>query len=349
MPLTLPLAQATRFHLSLNVSELERSVAFYRILFGQPPAKHYADYAKFELDDPPVVLSLEPAGRGSGGPLSHLGFRMVDSAALVAMQRRLEEAGIRSRREEGVECCYARQTKFWVTDPDQTLWEIYTLEEDLDHRGPGQDLHEMLPEAPAPAAAPVVWEHRLSDPVPATFPQTDGSVDEVRLRGTFNVPQGAGVNERLLGEALRVLRPGGKLFVHVLVAERPLPAAPQLPGPAAVVRHVPLEHEPPRLVQEAGFQGLELVKLDAQPCFVRDGVAMREMQLVGWKPLTPTDEAREAVLYRGPCRQITDDSGTLYIRGERVLIDAATAEQLRGGSLASRFVFFEPNPSRVRQ
>jgi len=89
---------------------------------------------------------------------------MPDSAALVAMQERLEQAGIRSQREEGVECCYARQTKFWVTDPDKTLWELYTLDEDLDHRGQGQSLEEMIPESasrPTPNGADtvIVYEH----------------------------------------------------------------------------------------------------------------------------------------------------------------------------------------------
>src|SRR5271165_4109603 len=118
MPATLPMAPAIRFHLSLNVSDLDRAVEFYRVLFGSAPAKVRDDYAKFELNDPPLVLSLEPAAAGKGGWLNHLGFRMPDSETLVAMQRRLELAGIRAQREEGVECCYARQTKFWVTDPD---------------------------------------------------------------------------------------------------------------------------------------------------------------------------------------------------------------------------------------
>ncbi len=71
---------------------------------------------------------------------------MPDSAALVIVQRRLEQAGIHTQRQEGVECCYARQTKFWVHDPDQTLWEIYTLDEDIDHRGAGQTREQMLPQ-----------------------------------------------------------------------------------------------------------------------------------------------------------------------------------------------------------
>src|SRR5262245_22887546 len=125
----------TRFHVALHVADLARSVQFYRILTGVAPAKYHDDYAKFELSDPPLVLALVPNPCSPGGALNHLGFRLPDAAALVDVQRRLEEAGIATQRQEGVECCYARQTKFWVTDPDRTLWEIYTLHEDIEHSG----------------------------------------------------------------------------------------------------------------------------------------------------------------------------------------------------------------------
>ena len=65
---------ATKFHFALNVSDLERSIAFYRILFDVPPAKHYPDYAKFELSQPPLVFSLVPNPPASGGTLSHFGL-----------------------------------------------------------------------------------------------------------------------------------------------------------------------------------------------------------------------------------------------------------------------------------
>ena len=139
MSLTLATVPAVRFHISLNVSDLDKSVAFYQTLFDLPPAKRRADYAKFEPNDPPLVLSLEPNGRVGGGTLNHLGVRLSDPRALVAVQERLERAGIRTQREEGVECCYAKQTKFWLHDPDGALWEMYTLDDDdLDHRGSGQ-------------------------------------------------------------------------------------------------------------------------------------------------------------------------------------------------------------------
>src|SRR5207237_716808 len=141
------------------------------------------------LDDPPLVLSLEPHAPGKGGALNHLGFRLPDAASLVAMQERLERAGIRSQREEGVECCYARQTKFWAHDPDHTLWEVYTLDGDIEHRGAGQLPEKVRPAAEAvPSAEPVVWEHYLGQSVPDRAPFADGCVDEVRLRGSLNVP-----------------------------------------------------------------------------------------------------------------------------------------------------------------
>jgi catechol 2,3-dioxygenase-like lactoylglutathione lyase family enzyme len=335
----LPVVPAIRFHLSLNVSELGRSLAFYRTLIGVEPAKQRADYAKFELDDPPLVLSLEPTPRAVGGPLNHLGFRMPDAAALVAMQERLERAGVRSRREEGVECCYARQTKFWVRDPDQTLWEIYTFEGDLEHRGAGQSLEAMRATPPASGGEPVVWEHRMTEQVPASISLSDGAADEVWLRGTFNVPVADAARARLLAEAWRVLKPGGKLFVHVLTADRLLATAPQLPGPAAQVQVVPPESAPAHWAEESGFVGAELVKFDAGPCFVRDGVQMRETQLVAWKP-HPAD-GEKIVLYKGPFRQIVDDAGVVYRRGERVRTTTGNAERLRHSPSAEHFLIFD--------
>lgn len=329
-----------RFHLSLNVSDLKRAITFYRVLFGCAPAKERNDYAKFELEDPPVVLSLEPSPPGTGGPLNHLGFRLADSATLVAMQMRLAKEGIETQREEGVECCYAKQTKFWVHDPDRTLWEVYTFEGDIDHRGAGQAQEKILP--PASPHAPVqqvAWEHRLGQPVPPRADFADASVDEVRLRGSLNVPLAVSDARRLFAEARRILKPGGRLFVHTLVAERPLAGPPQLPGAAAYVQHAPLEGETVALIEEAGFVGGRLVKYDASPCFVRDGIGLREQQLEGFQPTSSGPTVQ--VLYKGPFAQVTDDSGLVYPRGQRVSVDARVADRLCQGEMATAFLVID--------
>jgi catechol 2,3-dioxygenase-like lactoylglutathione lyase family enzyme len=120
-----------KFHASLNVSDLGRAVRFYTALLGAEPAKHYADYAKFEIDNPPLVLSLKPKRACAGGPLNHLGLRLVSVGQLEEVKARLRAVGARLGEQDDVKCCYARQTKVWVTDPDETLWEVYVLHEDV--------------------------------------------------------------------------------------------------------------------------------------------------------------------------------------------------------------------------
>jgi catechol 2,3-dioxygenase-like lactoylglutathione lyase family enzyme len=134
-----------KFHVSLNVSDLPRALAFYSALLGKGPAKAYDNYAKYELDEPPLILSLKPQPARKGGPLNHLGLRVRSSEELLAVQARLGSAGYRAARQDDVRCCYAHQTKFWITDPDETLWEVYVLHADYERWGAGNKLALMLP------------------------------------------------------------------------------------------------------------------------------------------------------------------------------------------------------------
>ena len=284
--MNLPLApvQLTRFHLSLNVNHLEKAVAFYQILFDAPPAKLRVDYAKFEIDEPPLVLSLEPNGRAGAGSLNHVGIRLHDARQLVAVQERIERAGVRTQRQEGVECCYARQSKFWVCDPDDILWEFYILEDDqLEHRGAGQVPADAIScgttdHSDQLSDTATVWEHLLGSPIPSRIDACDGSLDEVRLQGSFNMPLTPEQQHMLLAESQRVLKPGGRLLVRILAGDQPL-SAPNLPGKGAPIQFVPAKDDVVRLIVEHDLHGLRLLKYDDPPCFVAQGVAMRETHI----------------------------------------------------------------------
>ena len=52
---------------------------------------------------------------------------MASPDDVEAAAARLVEAGLATAPETGVECCYARQDKVWVDDPDGAPWEIYTV------------------------------------------------------------------------------------------------------------------------------------------------------------------------------------------------------------------------------
>lgn len=335
---------AFKFHFGLTVADLDAAVRFYRILFGVGPSKHVDDYAKFDVEDPPLLLTLRPGHVSSSGALNHVGFRVASSAALVAVQQRLEANGIRTIREEGVECCYALQTKFWITDADRNMWEVYTLEKDLDHSGFGGDDHRM-PSKPEATAPVVAWDHTLMSPVPDRIQHDDQSVDEVHLAGSYNIDMQADRRLRFLREVRRVLKPGGRIDVHGLVASGKVNGNPSLPGPAAMVQMIPLETLPATELAAVGFVGLFHDKLGDIHCFKIDDVELRELRLSGFAPLESSAEHDHVVLYRGPLASVTDERGQSFPRGRRVAVDAATWQLLRRQPFSDDFTCFPCQPT----
>ena len=120
-------------HISLNVSNLDRSVDFYRRFLGEP-AKLKGDYAKFVAAEPEIHLALQPAplGFGAAGSLSHLGIRVDSVDEVRRWKTALGARGVTTEEEKTESCCYALQDKFWIADPDGNRWEVYTVLEDIE-------------------------------------------------------------------------------------------------------------------------------------------------------------------------------------------------------------------------
>jgi catechol 2,3-dioxygenase-like lactoylglutathione lyase family enzyme len=115
-------------HVALRVTDLNRSVVFYRAMFGTEPVKYKADYAKFDLDNPGLNLTLNVADAITDhGALSHLGIQVDSRDTVTAAIDRFKAAGLSTFEEQDTDCCYALQDKIWVTDPDQNRWEIFVV------------------------------------------------------------------------------------------------------------------------------------------------------------------------------------------------------------------------------
>ncbi len=114
----------SRIHISVKVRDLDDSKAFYSSLFGVPPTVLRNDYAKWMLEDPRVNFSINLSCGPSEG-LSHLGVQVDNDDELKERRARMAAAGYGSADENDVACCYGRQDKTWITDPQGIAWELF--------------------------------------------------------------------------------------------------------------------------------------------------------------------------------------------------------------------------------
>ena len=119
-------------HVSLNVSNVDASVAFYQRAFGVAPVKRRPGYAKFDLESPAVNFTMQEAPHCCLQGLSHMGLRVDSTEQVLALRDRLTAAGLKTEDEMNITCCYAVQDKVWVTDPTGYRWEIYVFKGDSD-------------------------------------------------------------------------------------------------------------------------------------------------------------------------------------------------------------------------
>jgi catechol 2,3-dioxygenase-like lactoylglutathione lyase family enzyme len=121
---------ALKAHVALNVRNVEESTGFYRRMLGLEPSKVRVGYAKFDVQNPPLNLTLNQSPFKERGALSHMGIQVASTDDVMAMRSRWMEAGLMTRDEMQTNCCYALQDKTWVHDPDGNEWEVFVVLED---------------------------------------------------------------------------------------------------------------------------------------------------------------------------------------------------------------------------
>ena len=122
--------KALKAHLALNVRNVEKSVEFYKKMLGLEPSKVRAGYAKFDMQNPPLNLTLNQADICERGALSHLGIQVGSTDDVLAKRKEWIDAGLVTRDEMQTNCCYATQDKTWVRDPDGNEWEVFVVLQD---------------------------------------------------------------------------------------------------------------------------------------------------------------------------------------------------------------------------
>ena len=117
-------------HVALNVKDVGQSIEFYRKMLGLEPSKVRRGYAKFDVETPPLNLTLNERAGVVRGALSHMGIQVASTGDVLALRERWRAAGLATFDETGTSCCYAVQDKTWVADPDGNEWEAFVVLED---------------------------------------------------------------------------------------------------------------------------------------------------------------------------------------------------------------------------
>jgi catechol 2,3-dioxygenase-like lactoylglutathione lyase family enzyme len=112
-----------RFHVHVNVNDLDANIAFYSRLFDATPVVVEADYAKWMLDDPRINFAISQRARGAG--VDHLGLQVETGVELAEIGERLAAVDAIKLAEAGTTCCYAHSDKYWAEDPQGLRWETF--------------------------------------------------------------------------------------------------------------------------------------------------------------------------------------------------------------------------------
>lgn len=125
----------SKVHVSLDTNSLADSIKYYSTLFNMQPTKVKPGYAKFDVDDPAINLTLGESRAATVTGPNHMGIRVTTLDEVIAAKDRLEQAGFTTMDEMGTTCCYAVQDKIWSADPNGNRWEVYIFKGDAESFG----------------------------------------------------------------------------------------------------------------------------------------------------------------------------------------------------------------------
>ena len=168
----------------------------------------------------------------------------------------------------------------------------------------------------------------------------DQSVDVVVSNCVLNLVKDA-YKPQLIREIFRVLKVGGRIAISDIVSDEIVPAELRADPDlwSGCISGAFEERELLRLLEEAGFHAITIDKWQAEPWQVVKGIEFRSVTVTAEKGKQGACwEANQAVIYKGPWKQVEDDDGHVLRRGERIAVCEKTFRILTGGPYAEAII-----------
>jgi ubiquinone/menaquinone biosynthesis C-methylase UbiE len=151
--------------------------------------------------------------------------------------------------------------------------------------------------------------------------------------------------KKLFAEMYRVLKRGGRVVISDIVSDEPIPEHlandPDLWS--ACVSGAFLEEDFLRAFEEAKFYGIHIEEVRAEAYQTVEGIEFRAVTVTAYKGKEgPCVERNQAVIYRGPWKQVMDDDNHVLPRGVRIAVCEKTFEIYSKPPYQDQFILVPP-------
>ncbi len=189
------------------------------------------------------------------------------------------------------------------------------------------------------AADELAQELRVKHPLIA-----NDSVDVVVSNCVLNLVE-ATAKRQLFDEIFRVLKIGGRAVISDIVSDEEVPGHLQNDPElwSGCISGALTEEGFVAAFTAAGFYGVQILQRDEQPWQTVEGIEFRSVTIEALKGKQgPCVERNQAVIYKGPFKEVLDDDNHRMERGRRYAVCDKTYNIYRKAPYAASFEFIEP-------
>ena len=172
----------------------------------------------------------------------------------------------------------------------------------------------------------------------------DESIDVVVSNCVLNLVR-AEDKKQLFAEMYRVLKRGGRVAISDIVSDEPVPQhlADDPDLWSACVSGAFQEEELLRAFEEAKFCGVKIEEFHSEAYQTVEGIEFRAITVTAYKGKEgPCIERNQAVIYRGPWKQVVDDDGHTLPRGTRIAVCDKTFKLYAQPPYEGQFILVPP-------
>ncbi|HEY4588127.1 MAG TPA: methyltransferase domain-containing protein, partial [Thermoanaerobaculia bacterium] len=206
-------------------------------------------------------------------------------------------------------------------------------------------LDEALAREPVTSAEGLLRAAVLADELRRARPLVAAaSVDVVVSNCVLNLVDGR-EKGRLFQEIHRVLRPGGRAVISDIVSDEPVPEELQRDPElwSGCISGALTESGFLAAFEEAGFYGIRILERQEAPWRTVAGIEFRSLSVEAFKGKEGIClERRQAVIYKGPFREVLDDDNHRMRRGERYAVCDKTYRLYQREPYCASFEFVAP-------